>query len=165
MSYGVTTALDRLEVMLKQLDQGVQFLFGGGERERHMSGSLVIWEIERGLPQAVYVRPEPDTDAFAADMVQIRARCHGGFAKAADKNPRRVEYDLSEVLVARLRWCVVRAWNGAFEEEAWEVVQTEQPGEAGCPIEYVFRIRVDVLTPPAKVVVPEVVETTFVLES
>lgn len=164
--YGVTNALAQLEADLLLLWPRARFFFGEEIDREGLSQPRVIWIVERGLPQTtVYDRPETDRSCFASDMVQLKARCTGGLARPTDRDPRRVEYDLSEALVSALRWCVVRRWNGADVEEAWVVVQPVQPGNSGCPIEYTFRIRVDVNAAPAPEVPLESTEMTFTIEA
>lgn len=165
---GATAALARIEQLLRTEVQGCAFFFGGAETQRPTSGPYIVWKDVRGVPDRYVPTPDSDLDqAFASDMVQVTAWCCGGSGKptAADPDLRRSAFSASETVLRELRRAVSVLWNGVREEDPWRIVEPAGPSDSSVPIEFVFRVRIDVLAPRPDAAALTSVEPTYEVQN
>lgn len=177
--YGTTAALAEVEALLREDVPGVTFGFGREDELRPESPPWICWSIpqalvQEGTPQAnagerQTERELPETAAFASDMVEVRARVVGAARRSTARDPstRRAEFTASEQLMIALRWALCRWANNSpvVQELRWEPVQAEGPQDFGCPIDFFFRMRLDVLATPPLIADPDTLEGDLVVET
>ena len=161
----LVAGLEAIEGDVRAAIPGCRFLLGGEEEDnRTVSGPVVRWRRVRGVPSStVYQREEGNQGqlALASDLVEVTLRITGDTrVPPGAQQPRRVLLRASLRVLLALRESINARWNGMYEEEPWEMVAVEQ-ADAGVPIDWLVRLRFDVLATAPLIAAVETVEPTY----